>query len=170
MESLELIPIADNLLSRFVTDINYVEIYKRAKDDDNAVFQIDVESLFTLYNSWLSSYSADEAFSQTMRCVHRFEKELNQLVHLHAKNGLTLIPHLRIDGQVPKYGGNAWVVGLRATRSIYSRNTVVSDVAVAHAQNLVNPSEHIRPDFVIPITAKKKLKEQLSLLPPQSNE
>ena len=34
---------------------------------------------------------------------------------------------------------------------------MVCDVAVAHAQNLVNPSEHIGPDFFIPITAKNPI-------------
>ncbi len=60
-----------------------------------------------------------------------------------------------------KYNWNCQESEVSNHESISSRNTVVCDVAVAHAQNLVNPSEHIRPDFLIPITAKKTLNSDI---------
>lgn len=61
--------------------------------------------------------------------------------------------HRKNDLFGSKYNGNCQESGVSNHERSSSINTC--DVAVAHAQNLVNPSEHIRPDFYIPITAKK---------------
>ena len=63
--------------------------------------------------------------------------------------------HRKNDLFGSKYNGNCQESGVSNHERFSSINTC--DVAVAHAQNLVNPSEHIRPDFCIPITAKKTL-------------